>query len=193
MDAQNWFPRIKEALCNGCGNCISICPIDVFIEVHGRPIIRNPLLCNYCGLCEEICPVAAIELPYLVCIPDENEMVHTMAEQSNSAGYTFLEDLNSLIQGIPADSIVSRTIYKDPYLKAVLFGFDKGQALSEHSAAQIATIQILSGQASITLGNDTYEVESGAWLHMPPRLTHSITAKSPLVMLLLLLSAEAGQ
>jgi quercetin dioxygenase-like cupin family protein len=110
-------------------------------------------------------------------------------EQSNPTGYTFLGDLNELIREIPTDSIISRTIYKDVHLKAVLFGFASGQALSEHSAAQYATIQILSGQATITLGNDTYKAESGAWIHMPPHLKHSITAQSPLVMLLLLLNS----
>ncbi|MBL8154225.1 MAG: cupin domain-containing protein [Anaerolineae bacterium] len=92
---------------------------------------------------------------------------------------------------IPADSIVSRTFHKDAQFKAVLFGFDAGQSLSEHSAGQTAVIHILSGTATITLGEDTFEVGSGAWMHLPPRLKHSVLAKSPLVMLLLLVNAGA--
>lgn len=108
-----------------------------------------------------------------------------------SKPYTFVNDLAGLVAEIPADSIISRTIYKDAHLNAVLFSFAAGQALSEHSAAQAATIHILSGKATLTLGEDTYEVESGAWVRMPPRLPHSITAITPVVMLLLLLNTGA--
>ncbi len=105
----------------------------------------------------------------------------------NPASYTFFDNLQSLIKEIPADTIVSRTFYKDDHLNAVLFGFAAGQSLSEHTAAQPATIHILSGNAVVTLGDETFTVESGAWIHMPPHTKHSITAQSQLTMLLLLI------
>ncbi|MCA9904937.1 MAG: cupin domain-containing protein [Anaerolineae bacterium] len=106
--------------------------------------------------------------------------------------YTWFENLPNLVTDIPAESIVSRTIYADATLKAVLFGFAAGQALSEHSAAQPAIIHILSGSATIQLGDDTYEAESGAWVHMSPRLAHSVIAKTPVRMLLLLLKQDSA-
>ncbi len=39
----------------------------------------------------------------------------------------------------------------------------------------------------LTLGGDTVEAKSGTWVHMPTSLRHSIQAKTPVVMLLLLL------
>ena len=107
-----------------------------------------------------------------------------MNENQNT--YTFFDNLPNLITEIPADSIVSRTFYKDDHLNAVLFGFAAGQSLSEHTAALPATIQILSGNALVTLGDESFQVESGAWIHMPPHMKHSITAQSQLTMLLLL-------
>lgn len=103
-------------------------------------------------------------------------------------GYSFIADLGGLMADIPAESIVSRTIHKDAQFKAVLFGFAAGQSLSEHSAGQTAVIHILSGTATITLGEDTFEVGPGAWMRLPPRLKHSLLAKTPLVMLLLLVN-----
>jgi hypothetical protein len=39
----------------------------------------------------------------------------------------------------------------------------------------------------LTLGDDTLEARPGTWVHMPTGLRHSIQAKTPVVMLLLLL------
>ena len=102
--------------------------------------------------------------------------------------YTWFENLSDLITDIPEDSIVSRTVYKDHQMKVVVFGFDAGQSLSEHTAAQPAVIHILNGEGTLTLGDTVKEVQSGAWVHMPPGMKHSLTATTPLKMVLLLLS-----
>jgi len=39
----------------------------------------------------------------------------------------------------------------------------------------------------VTLGDDKHEAKAGTWVHMPTGLRHSIQAKTPVVMLLLLL------
>ena len=43
------------------------------------------------------------------------------------------------------------------------------------------------GKATVTLGDDRHEAKPGTWVHMPAGLRHSIQAKTPVVMLLLLL------
>ncbi len=88
---------------------------------------------------------------------------------------------------IPADSIVSRTLYTDEQVKAVLFGFAAGQELSEHTAATPAIIHIVQGEATLTLGGDTRLASPGTWVHLPARLPHALVAQTPVVMLLLLL------
>lgn len=87
----------------------------------------------------------------------------------------------------PADGILSRTIFQDEKIKAVLFGFSQGQELSEHTAAKPALLYFVSGEATLGLGGDVQEAQAGTWVHMPAQLKHSIKAKSPLVMLLVLL------
>ncbi len=104
--------------------------------------------------------------------------------------YTLIDDLARLIDQIPVESIVSRTFYKGDRMKAVLFGFDTGQELSEHTSAQAAVIQIVQGEATITLGDDRHELSAGSWLHMPPRLKHSVYARTPLIMLLLMFGTD---
>jgi quercetin dioxygenase-like cupin family protein len=92
----------------------------------------------------------------------------------------------------PTDGTLSRTIHQDASLKAVLFGFAAGQELSEHTASTPAIMHFLSGEADVTLGADRIEAAPGAWFHMPAQMPHSIYAKTPVVMLLLLLKSGAA-
>jgi quercetin dioxygenase-like cupin family protein len=93
----------------------------------------------------------------------------------------------------PADGTLSRTVYQDNYLKAVLFGFAAGQELSEHTASTPAVMHFLSGEAEVTLGSESVQASGGTWIHMPPQLPHSIHAQSPVVMLLLLLKQREAK
>jgi quercetin dioxygenase-like cupin family protein len=44
----------------------------------------------------------------------------------------------------------------------------------------------VKGEAAVGLGDDTEEAQPGTWVHMPANLKHSIKAKTPVVMLLVL-------
>ncbi len=92
----------------------------------------------------------------------------------------------------PSDGIISRTIYNDEAIKAVTFGFGSGQELSEHTASTAAVMHFLRGEAEVTLGAEVKTVGEGTWIHMPASLPHSIVAKTPVVMLLLLLKQTTG-
>lgn len=104
--------------------------------------------------------------------------------------YSFFENLASLIPDIPADSIVSRTIFQDDQVKAVLFGFAQGQELSEHTASQPALLLFLSGEADLTLGETKMKATSGTFVHIAAQLSHSVHASTPVMMLLLLLKTQ---
>src|SRR6187397_2306873 len=99
------------------------------------------------------------------------------------ADYAYYLDLAQEAQP-PADGILSRTIYQDEQIKAVLFGFAAGQELSEHTAAKPALIHFVQGEAVVRLGGERKDAVAGTWIHMRAGLTHSIEAKSPVVMLL---------
>jgi quercetin dioxygenase-like cupin family protein len=48
-------------------------------------------------------------------------------------------------------------------------------------------MHFVSGEASLTLGDDRQEATAGTWVYMPAQLRHSVWAKTPVAMLLLLL------
>ena len=87
----------------------------------------------------------------------------------------------------PTDGIISRTIFQDSRIKAVLFGFGSGQELSEHTASNPAIMHFLEGEAGVTVGERQVLATAGTWVHMAAGLPHSIVAKTPVIMLLLLL------
>lgn len=58
---------------------------------------------------------------------------------------------------IQEEATVSRTVLREDGLRAVLFGFDKDQALSEHTAAMPVIIQVLEGK--LRVGGEGREVE----------------------------------
>ena len=100
--------------------------------------------------------------------------------------YTFLGDPGAEIQ-IPANGILSRTLHNDDQIKVVIFGFDEGQELSAHTAPMAAMLQFLQGEARLTLGGETMDARAGSFAYMPPKLEHGIVAKTPVVMLLVMM------
>ena len=107
--------------------------------------------------------------------------------------YTFFNNLQQEIPEILTDSIISRTIYSDDQIKVIIFGFAEGQELSEHTASMPALLYFVSGEVDLTLGKDPMTAQAGTWVRMPANMSHSVYAKTPTTMLLILLrSASTG-
>lgn len=103
-----------------------------------------------------------------------------------SQEFTYIADLAKEVEP-PEDGILTRTLFNDDDVKAVIFGFGQGEELSEHTASMPAILHIISGEATLTLGDETVEAKPGTWIHMAPNLKHSVKTKTPVIMLLLLL------
>ena len=97
--------------------------------------------------------------------------------------YLFLADLHKQFAP-PEDGILSRILHKDEKLNVTLFGFSSGQELSAHSAPTPAILYFLDGEAEVQFGEDRVNAQPGSFVYMPPMLTHGISAKSPVKMLL---------
>ena len=104
--------------------------------------------------------------------------------------YTHLPNILDQLPEIPANSIISHTIFSDDAVKVILFGFAPGQELSEHTASHPAILHFLQGEARLTLGDDEMDAAPGTWVHMPAHLSHSIVAHTEVAMLLLLLLTD---
>lgn len=99
--------------------------------------------------------------------------------------YLYFKDILTESE-IPTDGILSRTLHSSDDLRVVLFAFSPGQELTEHTSTMEAVMHFLSGEADITLGDEHQTAGPGTWVRMEPKLKHSIRAKTPVQMLLLM-------
>jgi quercetin dioxygenase-like cupin family protein len=88
---------------------------------------------------------------------------------------------------IPESGKQSIVLLDDAKTKILLFAFAAGAGLSEHVAPYPAVIQIIQGEASLTVADEAVEGKPGSWIHMAAKVRHSIMAKSAVIMLLTLL------
>lgn len=52
--------QIREAICDFCGACVSVCPPDA-IELREAEIRIEEDLCTDCKLCVYVCPIDTLE------------------------------------------------------------------------------------------------------------------------------------
>lgn len=104
---------------------------------------------------------------------------------------TFIPDLARRVaelaeEGHPTDHVQGRALYTDDHVKVLAFPFEAGQALAEHTSPHPVMLHFLEGEADVTLGEDAVEALAGAWVHLAPNVPHSIHARTPVLMLLLI-------
>ncbi|MCA9008319.1 MAG: cupin domain-containing protein [Planctomycetaceae bacterium] len=81
----------------------------------------------------------------------------------------------------------TKVLVDDANTKVVLFGFAVGSGLAGHVAPIPAMIQIIKGEAELTVGDESVAGKPGTWIQMAAKTPHSIKAQTPVVMLLTLL------
>ena len=102
------------------------------------------------------------------------------------APFSFLPDLAGLIE-VQTEATVSRTAFRAPGTRVVLFGFDTGQELTEPTAAMPVLLQVLSGRLSITADGRTEELVPGGFIHLDARVPHAVHAHEPSKLMLTML------
>ncbi|GET34398.1 cupin [Prolixibacter bellariivorans] len=87
-------------------------------------------------------------------------------------------------------AVVSKTIIKESTGTITLFAFDKGQELSPHTAPFDALVQMMEGKATITVGGERAEMESGEAIILPANITHAVEATESFKMLLTMIKTN---
>jgi len=82
------------------------------------------------------------------------------------------------------DAVVSRTIIDRTVGTVTIFAFDEGQGLSEHTAPFDALVQIVDGEAEITVSGKPLAARVGDCVIMPANEPHSLRAVKRFKMLL---------
>lgn len=80
--------------------------------------------------------------------------------------------------------VISRTIAQLPFVNITLFAMDKGEGISTHTTSGDALVQILDGEAEITIGGEVVVVKAGEAVVMPSDIPHGLEARERFKMLL---------
>ena len=94
--------------------------------------------------------------------------------------------LSSLVD-YSENSVISKTILDKPAGTITVFSFDKGQGLSEHTAAYDAAVQVLDGTADIVIDGESHPVSEGEMIVMPAGVPHSLKAVERFKMILVMI------
>jgi quercetin dioxygenase-like cupin family protein len=70
-------------------------------------------------------------------------------------------------------AVVSRIILKREAGNVTLFAFDAGQELSEHTTPYDALVQVVDGEAAITIAGRPYRLRAGDMIIMPGHQPHA--------------------
>ncbi|MGL4670417.1 MAG: cupin domain-containing protein [Methanobacteriaceae archaeon] len=88
------------------------------------------------------------------------------------------------------ESVVSREIIRKEVGTVTIFAFDAGQGLSEHSAPFDALVQIIDGEAEITISGVKNTVKKGELIIMPANDPHALNAVKPFKMILTMIRSN---
>ena len=105
-----------------------------------------------------------------------------MAEEDIRGETLEMRDLVAYQDG----SVVSRTLIDKPTGTVTLFAFDAGQGLSEHTAPFDAMVNVLDGEAEVTISGEPHKVAAGEMIIMPADRPHALRAHQRFKMLLVL-------
>ena len=86
--------------------------------------------------------------------------------------------------------IVSKTVLKKETGNVSLFSFDKGEALSEHTAPFDAMIMVVDGRGEIIIGGKSFLLDPGQSIIMPANISHAVNAVERFKMVLTMIKSS---
>ena len=87
------------------------------------------------------------------------------------------------------DSIVSKMLINKDVGSVTLFAFDGKQKLSEHTAPFDALVQVLDGEAEISISGEKYSLKQGDFIIMPANKPHAVCALTQMKMMLVMVKS----
>ncbi len=110
----------------------------------------------------------------------------TLRMQNNENDYAKPFALREGIS-VQKGAVVSRTVVAGDAGSVTLFAFDAGQGLSEHTAPFDALVQVIEGEAAVTIDGSEHRVAEGQMILMPANRPHALRADVSFKMLLVMI------
>lgn len=97
-------------------------------------------------------------------------------------------ELNGLVE-YQQGQVVSRTLAQNNFLSLTLFAFDTGEGISAHTVSADALVQVIDGEAEVTIDGQVMKVAAGQVVAMPAGKPHALTARQRFKMMLTVVRA----
>lgn len=88
-------------------------------------------------------------------------------------------------------AVVSKELMKSSGGTVTLFAFGEGQNLSEHSTPYEALLNVVDGEAEITIDGVLHQLTAGEFILLPAGHPHAVKAITKFKMILTMIKKEA--
>ena len=98
-------------------------------------------------------------------------------------------DFDSLVEAKTGE-IETKTLSQNKGVGLTLLAFGKGEGVGPHVANGDALVYIHSGVAEVKIGDDVQEATQGQMVVMPAGISHKVTAKEDMEMMLVVIRED---
>ncbi len=91
-----------------------------------------------------------------------------------------------LLAQLPGNRRQTETLAREAGSSVVLMALEAGDAIQEHSAGGPVSVHLLRGHATLTAGDNAFDLRPGQLVFMQPNVRHAIQAEEQSVVLLTL-------
>lgn len=128
---------VRPHLCDGCEECLSICPPKAIQMENGKAVV-NGALCKGCGLCCSYCHSEALDLAYyttqqlmseieMALVSKKEEETRILIFADNTCAYRLADNVGTARLSYPAETRVIRVPSSSRITpKMMLYAFAKG-------------------------------------------------------------------
>ena len=91
---------------------------------------------------------------------------------------------DELLAKLPGHSRQTRSLARESGVSTILMAMEGGDALEEHSAAGVVTVQLMSGLINLSAGGTSFELRPGQMVMIQAGVRHDVEAVAQSVILL---------
>src|SRR5215204_2649234 len=111
-------------------------------------------------------------------------------KEAKMAEFTYVERAAEMVE-FTLGRVKPMTVLKATGANVVVFAFEPGTELREHTADEPALLQPLEGELTVRLAGQTVTLRMGDLLHIEPNVPHSVTAAGPAKLQLTILMIDS--
>ena len=93
-------------------------------------------------------------------------------------------EADRLLEALPGHRRQTRSLAREAGVSVIMIAMEAGDAMQEHSAAGVVTVQAMRGQVSLRTGGETIELRRGQLAVFQPNVRHDLEAQEQSVVVL---------